>query len=309
MNAHANNACDAACKQVLSEKQILSHILHDHVDEFKNANPQEIARCCFEGNPRVGTDPVGRSDSVRALTNEDSTPLEGEVFFDVRFEAYAPDSLDAADRDIVSVEVDIEAQNKFSPGYPLLKRGVFYAGRLLSLQGGKVVTHSHYERLRKVVSVWVCAHPPKEYAGTVTSFSLQPSQLVGHAKFEADHSNLVQVLLICLNDKNPGSSEGALGMLEVLFSTRIDARRKIYMLKAGYGIMVSEQFDKKVSDMCNLSVGYFEEGVEEGRKEGREEERKVFLEVAASMVRDGALTLDEVLRRFGCSEDELRAIL
>ena len=61
--------------------------------------------------------------------------------------------------------------------------------------------------------------------------------------------------------------------------------------------------------MCNLSVGYFEEGVEEGRKEGRKEERKVFLEVAASMVRDGALTLDEVLRRFGCSEDELRAIL
>ena len=310
---HANDTCDAACKQVLSEKQILSHILHDYVDEFSKTSPQEIAQRCFEGDPRVGTDPVGRSDSVRALSNEDAAPLEGGVSFDVRFEAYTPDSLDLADKDLVCVEVDVEAQNNFYPGYPLLKRGVFYAGRLLSLQGGDVVTHSHYELVRKAVSVWICAHPPKKYAGTVTSFSLQPSQLIGNEEFNPDHFDLVQVILVCLNDRDPGSSKGTLGMLEVLFAAHIDARQKIRMLKEGYGIMMSDGFSKKVSDMCNLSVGYYEEGVREGReqglKQGREGERAAFLQVAATMVRDGVLALGEAARRFGFSEDELRAAL
>ena len=147
---------DAACKRVLSEKQILARILHDYLDEFSGTSPEEIARTCFEGDPRVGTDPVGRdavAESVTVLANEDKTIAEGAVTFDIRFKAWYPCPSDTMERNLLCVELDVEAQSNFNPGYPLLKRGVFYGGRMLSMQGDGIVEKSHYERVRKVVSV------------------------------------------------------------------------------------------------------------------------------------------------------------
>ena len=57
--------------------------------------------------------------------------------------------------------IDVEAQNKFYPGYPLIMRAMYYSSRMISSQYGTEFEKSHYEKIRKVCSVWVCLHPPK----------------------------------------------------------------------------------------------------------------------------------------------------
>jgi len=327
---------DAACKRLLSEKQILARILHDYVDDFSNVSPQQIVRSCFVEDPRVGKDPVGRdahAERIWALSNEDKTVSEGTVTFDIRFDAWAPSSTNGSDKDLVRVEIDVEAQSNYHPGYPLLKRAVFYGGRMLSMQGGSIVEKSHYERVRKVVTMWVCAHPPRKYAGTVTTFGITPTHRVGKAEFVQNDYDLLKIILMCLNDKEPGESEGALGMLEVLLATGIEAQEKLLTLHEKYGIIISEDLSERVKAMCNLSVGAIEEGYvqgmndgwkkghekgwnegravgwERGREEGRDNERAAFLSATAAMVRDGLLALSLASERFGFSEQEILAAL
>lgn len=319
-----SNDYDAACKRLLSEKQVLSRMMGEWLDEFSGMEPRRIEHDCFVGDPRIGMDPVGRDEvaagRVPALVQEDSTQSEGTVIFDVRFEALVPDVANP-EEDIICVEVDVEAQNDFHPGYPLLRRGVFYGSRLLSQQGDEVIPGSHYERVRKVVSIWVCAHPPRKYAGTVTRFALEPRSLLGDAAFEPQDYGLIEVLMVCLDDENPGSSQGALGMLEVLLSGSLSAPKKLDYLESQCGIVISKSLDEKVVGMCNLSVGLLEDGYKaghkaghkagrkEGREEGREEEHEKFLKAIAAMVSDGSLAFADAVSRFGFSEQELRAAL
>ncbi len=323
---------DVACKRLLSERQILSRIMHDWLAEFSDIDAGQIERECLVGEPRVGEDPVGRDEAVPgmvdALSEEDAALAEGVVGFDVRFEATVPRSEDGKG-DVIRMEMDVEAQHDFYPGYPLLKRAVFYGGRLLSLQGYDVIPGSHYGRVRKVVSIWVCAHPPRKYAGTVTRFGLRPEHLVGEAEYKLQDYNTLEVVMACLDDQNPGHSEGALGMLEVLLSTRMPASKKIAYLESECGIVMSECLNERVINVCNLSQGAIEEGFKEGckeglkvgrkeglkvgrkegRKEGRSEERARFLEVAAALVSDGTLALRDAAVRFGFSEQEIRVVL
>ena len=270
----ATNDYDAACKRLLSEKQILSRILKGCLNEFSHLPTSQIEQECLEGEPRIGTDAVTRDDEtarVRALSNEDKTLLEGTTFFDIRFTARVPVSGQPNDAELVRLELNVEAQSKFSPGYPLLKRGIFYAGRLLSMQGDDVVRGSHYERLRKVASLWVCAHPKREYRGTITSFGLEPHNLLGCAHYDHDEYDLAQIVMLCLNDKDPGSSGGVLGMLEVLLATGIGPQNKLNTLHNDYGIIITRSVEERMGTMGSLGEYFVEECMQKGMQQGMQQ--------------------------------------
>ena len=98
-------------------------------------------------------------------------------------------------------------------------------------------------------------------------------------------------------------------MLEILLARGMEAETKLKFISEQCGIVITKPLSKKVSGMCNLGIGILEEGRKEGRKDGRDQERAKFLEVAAQLVRDGRLALEEATQRFGFSESELRAAL
>ena len=235
-------AYDAACKRMLSEKVVLSRILHDWVDGFDSVTPEEIERTCFEGNARIGEEPVERDEHasyerVRQLNVEDSTVGEGENSFDVRFTARNP-GMDA--NDVSLVEVDVEAQNQFDPKYPITKRGTYYAGRMLSMQGSDVVANSHYERLRKVISVWVCVNVPEDKTKTVTRFSLEQENLEGGAVFKRGSYDLVDVIVVCLGGEAK-SAQGTLGLLGTLFARDMSVSDKLARIRDDFGIALTRE--------------------------------------------------------------------
>lgn len=284
---------DAACKRVLSERQVLAYILHDFMREYESLSREQIANEFLEGEPLIGEEPVERDDVGRVRLGDpgDATLFENTVTFDIRVDALLPGGAGSA-----RLEIDLEAQNDQPRKYPLLKRAVYYCGRMLSKQGGVDVVRSRYDRVRKVVSIWVCSDADKAHQGTVARFCLDQHDLVGRPNYKHADYDLVEVILICLGGRE--AHGGALGMLGLLFDCDIPAREKIRRLKHDFGIITSEEFEGKVDDMCNLSLGVYEKGRRKGITEGR-------AEAIRSIMRLHGMTLADVLDFMGIPKAEL----
>lgn len=134
---------DAACKRVLSEKAILARIMKSCLEEYKDCDVNDIAEKYIEGQPQVSAVPVLPDEGgtvISGMDTEDKSVREGTVTYDIRFRAIVPDS-----EEQIALIINVEAQNDFYPGYPLIKRGIYYCCRMISSQYGREFTGSHYE--------------------------------------------------------------------------------------------------------------------------------------------------------------------
>ena len=300
---------DALCKRLLSEKWILGWIMKSCLEEYRDCTPREIVERYIEGTPQVGEEPVFADDAPRihGMGNEDASPREGTVVYDIRFTALAP-----ATGEPIRLIINLEAQNKFHPGYPLIKRALYYVSRLISAQHGTEFTHGHYEKIRKVYSIWICFQPPENRQNTVYRYQVTEDVLAGNPRIREKRENydLMTVLLLCLGSAKDETENRALELLNVLLSVEERPEQKLQVLENDFQIPISQQFDKEVSQMCNLSQGVLElglkegleQGLERGRKEGREEGRA---EGRAEERKENILKTVRISRKFHASEEEI----
>ena len=125
---------DEHVKKLLSNKKTLAWILKYSAVEYKDCTINEIVGF-IEGTPEISSVGVDRgftAQSIKGNPNEDIAIGEGMITYDLRFEALAP----GTDDEYIQLIINIEAQNKFNPGYPLLKRAVYYCSRMISAQKG-----------------------------------------------------------------------------------------------------------------------------------------------------------------------------
>ena len=262
---------DAACKRVLSEKSILAWIMKSCLEEYQDCNVQEIAEKYIEGQPQVASVPVLPDEDgtvIHGMDTQDTSLREGTVTYDIRFRAIVPGT-----GEHISLIVNVEAQNDYYPGYPLLMRGVYYCCRMVSAQYGREFTGPNYGKLKKVYSIWICMNPPKGKENTINRYRLVEEHLAGAAKEAVDHYDLLSIVMICLGDPEAGGSESALRMLDVLFSDKTSLAEKKKILQEEYAIPMTQKLDQEVSSMCNLSEGVLRKGLARGRAEGMAEVR------------------------------------
>ena len=236
----------------------------------------EIAEKYIEEKPQIGETPVApderQSTSVIQGTGvEDTTITEGKVTFDIRFTAAIPSGYKcsgAPDREKIGLILNVEAQNQFYPGYPLIKRGVYYCCRMISSQYGTVFTDSHYEKIKKVYSIWICTTPPKNREHTITSYALMESNFTGQVKEVQKNYDLLSVFMICLGNPEEEAECGILKLLSVLLSSEFKAEEKKKVLEEEFHIQMSQAFEEEVSRMCNLSEGVEQKGIQKGIQKG-----------------------------------------
>ena len=297
---------DAVFKDMLAYKEVLAHIMKTCVPEYKDCTIPEIIGY-IEHDPEVGQVGVHPDETnppkIQGMSTESSTTTEERVVYDVRFSAVAPGK-----DGTIGLIINIEAQSKYYPGYPLVKRAIYYCGRMLSAQYGSVFTQSHYGEIQKVYSIWICSHPPKERENTITSYTLQERHLVGHVKEPVKNYDLMNVTMICLGKPEGENYGGLLRMLEVLFGGRCTPRQVIQILEDEYEFSDIHSMERTVSEMCNLSQGFIEEGrkqglaqgiaqgiergIEQGIEEGTDRER---LQNIRSMMRKLKVTASEAM--------------
>lgn len=254
---------DASCKRLLSEKQILARIMKACLPEYKDCDVNDIAEKYIEGQPQVEDVPVMPDEDVpgmiEGMDTADKTVNENISTYDVRFYALVP----GTGKQSIRLIINVEAQNEFNPGYPLTKRGIYYCCRMISAQYGRVFKDSHYEKIEKVYSIWICMNPTVEHRNTITRYRLVEEHLIGEANEEVQNYDLLSVVMICLGGPKADNYCGILRMLDVLFSSgNVEEKQRI--LQDDYGVQMTQTLKSEVSTLSGLWIGVEQKGRAEG---------------------------------------------
>ena len=275
---------DAAAKAILSDKQVLAWILRGTTTEFSAMTIEKIIPLIE--NPSVTAIAVNpgltniSESAITGMSQESNIPNEKVVYYDIRFFVKHPRADEKRNFRII---VDLEAQKTPYPGYDLVTRGIFYCSRMLSEQAGRNLVQSNYDSLDKVYSIWICLNCPAGTANTISRYSIKHSAVYGDFEDSSRH-DLLQVVMVRLPGekllgKTANEPSKLHNMLYDLIVWKAPAKEKIAVLKKRYGIKM-EDYERRIDEMCNLSQGLIEQGLEQGA----EKERR---DVIVSLLREG----------------------
>jgi predicted transposase YdaD len=96
---------------------------------------------------------------------------------------------------------------------------------------------------------------------------LRRRNLLGKVETPRHEYDLINVIMICLGDENDEVAEdevGILRLLEVLLSPKRASIDKKTILKNEYHIPMTKAMEREVDNMCNLSDGVEQLGIEKG---------------------------------------------
>ena len=261
-----NSAYDEACKRLLSQKIILAWIMKSCLEEYRDLDVAEIAEKYIEGTPSISKEPVFPDDAgplIQGTDTTDKSPGVRTVTYDISFRAVAPGS-----KKLIELYINVEAQGEFNPGYPLLKRGIYYCSRMISRQSNRDFIDSHYEKIKKVYSIWVCLYPPGNRKNTIRRYRMTEESLVGDVKEPVAHYDLLSVVMICLGGPEEEHYEGILKLLHTLLSNKTSETEKREVLENEFDIPMTRELESEVSTMCNLSQSIAEKNHQEGLIDG-----------------------------------------
>ena len=63
-------------------------------------------------------------------------------------------------------------------------------------------TDAHYEKIKKVYSIWICMNPPKYRKNSINRYSIQEEHLIGETSEKVENYDLLTVVMICLGDSH-----------------------------------------------------------------------------------------------------------
>jgi hypothetical protein len=239
------------------------------IAEYRDFDVKEIAEKYIEGTPQIAEvavnpdeEPDG-GEQIRGASTEDSTINEGTVTYDIRFLAIVP-----VTGELLRLIINVEAQNDFYPGYPIIKRAIYYCSRMISSQYETEFTDAHYEKIKKVYSIWICVNPPKNRGNSITRYSVKEENLVGDVKEKVEDYDLLTAVMICLGDSHGDNYFGILKLLDVLLSSERKPEEKKKILENDFSIEMTKSLEREVSIMCNLSKGVEEKGITKGITRG-----------------------------------------
>ena len=138
---------DKAAKNIFSYKPIMGNILKYTVAEYRDCSLEEIMNCIEGDTIRTGTAFVEEdmAGSIRGEQAEFNTTDEAPAVFDILFRSLLPKKKGNI---LVNLHVDFELQKNYRPGYPVIKRGIYYGCRKLSAQLDKV------GKMGKAINIW-----------------------------------------------------------------------------------------------------------------------------------------------------------
>ena len=145
----------------------------------------------------------------------------------------------------------------------IVKRNLYYCCRLVSSQYGTEFTNSHYEKIKKVYSIFICMNPPNYRKNTINQYSIQEENLIGEFGENVEYYDLLTGIIICLGDVEDEMT-GILKFLEVLLSSERSPKEKREILQEEFNIKMTQELEREVSEMCNLSEGVEQKGIAKG---------------------------------------------
>ena len=281
----AKIAYDNACKNVLSMKEILARIVKKCIWEYHDYDVFTIMNEFMTDKITIGQTPVHRDEAgkVRLADTEDKTLYEGTIRYDIRFYIRVPNTEENAE-----MIINVEAQNQYANGYPLMCRSTYYGCRLVSSQKETEFFKSDYQKIKKVYSIWICTDVPAHMQNSINTYEITERQLVGNVRNDPREYQLMNVVMVYLGKKDSTNDE-LLRMLEVLLSSERNVEEKKYILENEFDIMMSKKMEGGIREMCNLSDGIEQKGIEIGEKRGKKQGKAEGIRIGKKRGKETAL--------------------
>ena len=209
---------------------------------------------------------------IKGAQNEDNSITEGSIVFDILFRAKAPET-----NELITLIINVEAQKRLNPKkktgdtYPLLKRAVYYASRLISSQKGTEFINSDYDKIKKVYTIWICMEAPQGKSA-INRYQLKEQHLLHRYKEPCQNYDLMGIIFVYLG--NSKVKDQLINLLDLMFKSSKDASEKITTLHNDFGIDLTQEGEGDLAVMCNLGEGLYEDGLIKGKEEGKKEGRK-----------------------------------
>lgn len=323
---------DRSCKSILKDRVLLAAILKAVVSEYKDVSEEEIAKMYIEAGSICDGVSVSKNltnSSITGDSEEDVSVNEGTVKYDVIFRASAP--IKEVKRSkykhgskekelLINLKIDIEAQNKYDPGYPLTKRSAYYCARMLSAEFDGSAETVQYDKLYKVYSIWICFDVADYLANTITRFKIAKEDLFGQTEISERDYNLMESVMIRLGkDMSPGDSH-IIRILNAVFGHDTKSVKDAKLKVLGYS---GTSLEKEVDHMMSFSERIREraekegraeglaKGIAEGRAEGKTEGRTEMLTMmlnAKKLYRSGHSFAD-IEKETGLTQEEIEELL
>jgi predicted transposase/invertase (TIGR01784 family) len=266
--------------------------------------------------------PVNRNnpEKITGVNTEDATADEGTVYFDIRFVALLPGT-----NENVRIIVNVETQNKYNPGYSLVKRGLYYCCRLISAQNETEFSKNDYDNIRKVYSIWICTDAPNYAKNTINRYCIKEENMVGEYKIDSSKYDLINMILLCLDkdseeagnkeienkdiepEKVENEKSEILRLLRIVLSEYISTDKRKNILNNDFDIDDKYDLGEEMNCMCNLGEGIreramsagIEKGIEKGISTGKELTQ---LENIKNLMKNLKITFEEAATALGLSD-------
>lgn len=216
----------------------------------------------------------------------------------------------------MKILINIEAQRStksYKLGYHLDNRVIFYIARMISAQKEVEFKKSDYDNLKAVRSIWICMDAGND-EDSINRIRLKQETIFGK-NMELNNLDKVQGVIIRLrNNENAETSKNQLiAMLEELLKKE-SAEVKKKRLSEEYGLKMSIETERRLSNMCNLSEvieeKYLQQGFEQGVASGITkgiEQGKLQGRIIARY--EDGMSIEQIAEKSNTSVDEVKEIL
>lgn len=265
---------DTTLKNLLTNRQFLARIMKRFVREYHDIEIDDIQKKYIEPDSvsvsKVG---VGRdTTNIVGDSNEDRSKTEGIVFYDIMFHAVYPNPKDS-EAPRIGIYINLEIQNDYYPGYPLVVRAMYYGSRRLSSQLPQINKNTNYSQLQKVYSIWLCIgdNVPKKRSNSAVRYSIGKEDLIGTSpEDEPDYYDLLEVIMLYIRDDDE-ISDDTMAILQAACSKDLTKEERLGIMKER-GMMITDDLERQVDDMCTqgeeIRRNAINQGIEQGIEQG-----------------------------------------
>ncbi len=267
---------DTIAKRFLAHKSLLAQILKELVEEFHDCSPHDIAEKYIEGEPAINIREIpmdadltntvkqksgSKPEKIKGQRNEDSSPTEGTVVFDILFHATLPTT-----KEPITLIINIEPQRSLYTGYPLIRRAIYYACRLISSQKEREFHGDDYGGMRKVYTIWLVMHTPKNAANSIQRYHITEKSLYGKKHEEKKNYDLLVAIMVNLGTLP--SKQRLLKFLRLIFLDERKAAEKTKILRDEYDLTLTKNMEGAWTKMTSLAAGIAEQAALKGERRG-----------------------------------------
>ena len=246
---------DYFSKLLLSNKELLWYLMKYCVEEYKDLSKEEILSLIEDGDIN--------NNRIKGINTEDLGLNDSKIVYDILYTSKLPNS-----NERIGLYINIEAQSNYHPGYPIVKRAMYYVSRLLSKQS-KLNDEFNYKNIKKVYSIWICTSPSIKRQNTINIYNIRETNVCGTFREDIKNYDLLNVIVIYLANNNLKEINKILDPLNILFKkdkNKLNNKKLYEKLEKDYKININKQ---EVKDMWDMHTGYIQEGKRIGKKEGK----------------------------------------